>query len=238
MSLTFGGTTADRATKASPTGMDDLTSLWGIAWIYPTSYVNQRLVMAKQVGVAGPRFQLTGVAGDFSFLQTATTTHQYDSSGTPLGTPNKWYCVAFVSVFGTSCHLYFGDQTTAMAEVSYTLQQNGVTRTADTGGEFNLANRTNHDRSFPGDVGPAAYGSGTPTMATFEAWRQVPQIISGAKFFGWAGWESASTVKDYSGTGNDLTISGAVVSINEASIWTPNSRNDASRCAVQRAACW
>lgn len=214
MAMTVGAATTDRMTNTSTTGLVNLSTLSGLGWVYLPSLTANHVMLSFQSASGGWRFELNGTIGNVDFFSLGATGHSFTSSSTPLATLSTWLCIGFASVFGTSCHIYVGDAVNPMTEVTYSLQQLGVTRTADTGGEVNLGNRQPHDRAFAGDMAPWGIWNIALSQAQMDAWRLAPGTIVGAncKALWYPGMEPATaTVKDLSGNANHLTVTGATV---------------------------
>lgn len=219
MSLTFGAATSDRAIKTSPTGIAADAAAWSVGgWVNVTTLTSQRVLWSVNGSTAGNAFlRLSGTTGNLQVAQTGTTSLSYITNDTPLSATGSWFFVAVSVTFTTATHIYVGSVATDAAERTYGTSTNGASVTAQSGTIATaLGNHaTNQNVAIQGiEGGFWQYYDRALSLAEWQSVQRTGQILTSCKGSWHPGDDGASTIIDVSGTGNNLTITGATVSAN------------------------
>jgi hypothetical protein len=213
---------SDSAARTSPTGLGSAAQMSYIGWFRPNALTNSRILVRAGGSTAGSvLFRLSGTAGDFQVVQTSSGGGNLTatSSGTPLTTLNKWYCVAMSIQIGTLAKLFVGDLATLLAETSYATQTVGVApHVTDTGTEsFGLGqNAASNVVAWQGDIGPVQAYDRALSIGELRSlqWAMHIRMLANCRGSWQPGDSGTSAIPDRSGNGNTLTITGAVQSNN------------------------
>lgn len=217
MSLTFGGATTHTATKTSPTGITALATFSIITWVNPTTLVNGRNLFRSGGSTAGAiAFQTNGTGGNVAIIQTGTVNSNYITNDTPLSATGTWICMAVTHQHGTAIKIYSGNLTTALVERTYgTTTLGSGTITADSGTvTCQIGNRVANDQSIVARIGQTQVYNRILSLGELRAIQFGQRMGTGCVGHWRLGDTGSSTVTDYSGTGNHLTITGAPISAN------------------------
>lgn len=168
---------------------------------------NARLMTSASSGTGVMRI-LVPVAGGSTLREATSVTSTISASA--------WQFVVFKHDSGDTpmCRMYHGDLTTVVTEVSYSSNDNnsGTPRAAD--GNLIIGADPGNGIPFEGDI--ACVMVWPTTALTLAQIRQIqflfyPQF-SGCELFSHYGWNGTSGCVDWSGNGNNGTITGATVS--------------------------
>ena len=214
MALIFTGATSDRVDCGTNAGISDLTTWSYIAWVYPTSLGNVRLICSK--GTSGvKRFDFNGTTGNIEMLHLrATSSLSYITNDTPLSGTNAWYFVAGTcdtgGTAGSLAALYTGTLTTTVAQRGVTALDGSGALTAEGGQNFIIGNRTNADRAWTGKIAMVGAWNRVLTLAELRDLQFSPRKTSGCVGF----WilNGTGTQADWSGSGLPGTVTGATQS--------------------------
>jgi hypothetical protein len=217
MALNFGtGASSPRVDCGSGASIDNINVGTWMAWVYPTSSVNCRL-MQKGLGPAGhifytttTVFEMTIARGTQSLLANASL-----ANCAAYGT-NKHVCMAAVFDTGGAAgdqKIYMGDLATPLAEPSaYTTQRIGSGAVGDDSGvNLIIGNISSATLSYPGDVSWIAAWNRRLSHEELIAQQWHPHVTSGCVGFWVLGYNGTGTQPDWSGNGNNGSVTGATV---------------------------
>lgn len=215
MALTTGPNAGDMATKTGATGTLNLTQKTYLVWVYPTTLTASNNIFTGRSSTSGlgASLKLTGdTTGNVRLFENGTTSLDARSTGGTL-TINNWYYIAGLFDFGGTPKIYVGTLTSAAAEVSYSQQTAGATKTSEVTATLTWFNQQNI-QATPWQGAGACAGVYDRLLSAAEigqhqfSWK----ALSGCKGL-WIG-NNTTTLTDLSGTGNDLTVTGATISQN------------------------
>jgi len=225
MALTFVDDSADGVDLgASATALRDITAGAILVWAYPTAYPpasfrymyvsnqeagSRTFDIGGSGGTLGPRFILDR---DTSNLGIGATT-----ANTPHSAVNTWNCWAATwntAGADTDQHVYGGNLTNALTEVTtYALQTagSGTVQTEDpTRNPVIGGLGTGFIRGFPGRIAVVMIFNRQPSLGELKAQQFNPHVVSGCVGY-WNFW-GTGTQPDFSGHGNNGTVTGATAS--------------------------
>jgi hypothetical protein len=214
MSLVFGANATDVASKTSPTSLTALPECSIIVRVNVTTLTTQRNIWSAGGDVAGSWFlRLSGTAGDVQVAQTGTGNLSYITNDTPLAGGAAWIWLMATTKLGTAGHIYAGTLNALLAERMYGTSANGSgTPTPDSGTvKARLGNNASSTGPVQGSIDFVQLYDRILTLAEGQYIQTYRNMLSGCKGFYLPGYEGGSSVVDHSGTGNDLTITGATV---------------------------
>jgi hypothetical protein len=224
MALTFGAVNSDAVNIGTGASISNLNPLSYIEWVYPTSVATSAGLLFMQKGRAasgGTRRAFSfAAAGNFLRLTVdrATTDTDYIASSLAL-TDNTWHCIAATfnsaASAGEVVNLYCGTLTAEMAETTYSTATDGSGAVGDDSG---LAMKLGNDgaaastSAFKGRIAIAAIFNRVLTLGELQSWQFHPRVMSGCVGFWQLGYNGTSTQPDWSGNGNNGTVTGATLS--------------------------
>ena len=225
----------DHGSGASLENLPATGQFSGEAWIYKTDIGGQQCIMTKDIKVpSGWMFLVDGATATglirFIIFRGATFGNATDYRSTTLDVPNNvWTFVTFSFNEATTpkVHIYKGNLTTAMAEVSYTYSADGTGSPSNDGAgagpspAFAAATLQvgNDGRSvsetplnFKGRIARVRISDTAKTLAQFEAARKTMSLDllneSGTLLL--ADYTDTGSQTDFSGNGNTGTSSAGV----------------------------
>lgn len=217
-SITFGGATSHVANYGSGTSVDNLDPMTFIAWIYPTTFTNGR-VIGRKAGAQQKFIRLEGTGGRLNATAARSVTGA-DFITTSSMTLNTWNLIVWqwdssASVGGKTMHIYTATGTVAVAEMPYIGGgTNGSGTHDDASSDLTVGNNVAATQSFQGQIGPFAYMPKLLTVAEMEEWRRTTVLLSSGGVQVHQGFNGVSTQYDETGNGNNGTVTGAVASLN------------------------
>jgi hypothetical protein len=219
-SLNFTGTGGNNVNHGSDTSLDNLTNLTYLIWIKPNATGQAAGLIAKGVSTGGGSrrsLELRNITANaiYGTVDLSTTDAAAESTANAYNA-NEWTFIGMTyNDTAKVIKLYSGTLTSPVAEVSYS---STVTGSGTTG-----SNASNNQFV-------AAYGSGTsgnPNAAISWAaiWNRVLTLdeikqhqfrpfcnrADGCVLFTEYGWAGTGTQADFSGNGNNGTVTGATV---------------------------
>lgn len=214
--LTFGAATTDRVDCGSAASLDDLSSISVLAWVYPTSLVNDKAIVSKYRGTAGEGWILymVGTSGAIGWRRERATTDQDYVSNTGFLTADLWNCVGVLSDT-TDAKVYYGTLTSRMAEVTYSSSAGGSGILAiDASRILMIGNRdaATPNAAFPGDIALAMVWNRRLSEGELFAQQFNPRVTSGCVLYVCCGFNGTGTQADWSGNVNNGTVTGATLS--------------------------
>jgi hypothetical protein len=228
--LTFGAATSDLVNCGAAASLNNLLLWTFLAWIYPTTFTNNRWFFQKNAGGNNYRnmgeSSATGQTGigmgttnsAFPFAQSA------NSAGNIL-VLNTWNFIGGSLSADNKLRLYLGNLNTSAYEPSYAFQSTCIPPYGDDStGDFYLSNRPAADQSFQGRLAVAAYFNRALSLQEIQSWQQLPRVWMGdtqAVGFWRLGKNGVSTQFDESEYGNNGTVTGATVSSGPPMLYYP-----------------
>lgn len=225
--LEFGAATSDRLDVSNDL-LAGATSLTTIQWLRPTTLTGTRRLFGFGTSASAhtKRMVLAGTGGNVAInIARAALAADYDGTGTPLATLNKFVCLALTydESATPSCRLYVGTEQTPMATSALTENSAGVgsTNSEGTGGIYRLCNTMTASPAFAfqGSCGLAAFFfNRVLVLPELEIWRAssldepFPSIMGGCRGLWYPGNEGGGNALDYSGYGITGTVTGATLS--------------------------
>lgn len=218
MSLTFTGGNTDNLSIGANAALQGLTSVTFALWAKPSALAGARYLFGSRYeagGVSATGCQMNNTSGHIRMSMIGGVNHNYVANNLGL-TVGVWSFVAGVMVFGTSGNIYIGSLTSLAVETTYSTQQNGSVRGAETGGNFLIGNRNASSavgtiNSFAGDVAWFQFYNRALTLGEVQSLQFSPRLVlSGCVDFHIPGIvAAASSQPDWSGNGNAGTVTGA-----------------------------
>lgn len=225
--LTFASGSTNTVNCGSSTALDNVFQTSGtmMVWIFPTTLGSNTTWTAKCTGDACGTSQ--------NFFNTGATLVQFQiSRGTanlliratygvanalPTIVVNAW---SFVAVTYDSAgangnqQLWGGNLTTPVAEATvYNAQTVGSgTITDQTSGSFMIGGRPSISVAMIGRIGAVHVVNTRLSLGQLKAQQYAPHPISGSVLFTRLGFHGTSTQADWSGGGNNCTVTGATQS--------------------------
>lgn len=213
MGLSFTGT-ADRVDHGSGTSLDNLAAGTCLAWVYRTADVSsQQHIFSKESATRYFRYD-NGTGRLEAEIARATTSTFVESTGSAPAL-NTWTFLAWV--FDTAAadgdqHLYKGTLSALASESSYTTQRVGSGALTSEGTDaFIVGNRAGEFAQFGGRIDFLAYYNRAMTLAEIQSHQFHPFVANGCVLFTWYGHNGTGTQPDWSGTGNNGTVTSSAV---------------------------
>lgn len=164
---------------------------------------------------ATQRLRIDGVTGTFAALQSSTTVSAERRSSKTI-IDGKWYCI-----FGTyrnsdrTCHVYWGDLATAVAESTGGAVNNTGTGTRNTGATtYNIGNNAGTTATCDGRIERALFLPWEMTVDEMERFRHGDMSVAYDHGQPYGVWPLTSPTvsqnEDLSGHGYNLTESGGL----------------------------
>jgi hypothetical protein len=234
MALDFTGATSDRVTVSTSSELQDISSVTVAAWVYLDSAPGGNVFITEHVASGGVfRIRLrvgSDLQTDF-WLARASTQCSLESSTSALTA--QWSFIAATFEESTdSGEIYQGDLDTAAAEVSYSVNNigSGVTSTAD--GQLVIGNRVTSNVAWNGKIAFFTWISEYLSLEEiiniqYSTTRSTRPASTTGIFMhlGVHGSGGVGTQQDWSGNGNNGTITGAAKSAHAPIQIFPRWRN-------------
>lgn len=224
--LDSGGATTDAFICGSATGIDAGNPVSVSIWFYPTTLTNGLVIIGKTRPSAGAgwRVTLSGTGGNIQFYwDRATTDLQFITNTTPLATVNKWYYIAVTADTSVTpaVKFYVGDSATRATLQTTGTQTNGSGAIgADSAYNFIVGNNDNSPRNgaVPGALSVFGFWINTVrTQGEMQSWQYKPRYTDATmKIFTWPGYYGTGTHIDWTGNGNNCTVTGMTLSAQHA----------------------
>lgn len=216
MSLLFGAVNTDRVNCGSGTTLDNLTALTLMAWVYPTSNVSNKGIVNHFQGAADSGWELyTADALGNIALEWAGDTYCFgQSTTTPLSSLNTWAFLAGCATFTAKPRLYTGTLAALASEVTYDVVYTaGITRHDDAARNLMLGNKDTAatNLAFTGRIAWVGVWNRELALGEVQAQQFAPHVTSGCVGFFHLGFNGTGTQADWSGNGNNGTVTGATV---------------------------
>jgi hypothetical protein len=207
--LTFSGTNLVTLTNSS--SMNNLTAWTMIYWINPTTNIGQ---LHRQSTTGFRRTAILNANDIANTVARSTSDDDYTVNNASL-TTGQWTYLAFVYNSTASgnerFNVYKGTITSIAAELTYSNTTNGSGTVSFTG-DVVLANRSTGNDPFLGAMAFVGQWNRALTLDEIRQQQFRPRVTSGCITFLHMGFGDTSTVRDWSGTGNNGTITGATYS--------------------------
>lgn len=197
---------------------DDLTTLTVLVWFYPTSLAEtEGVIISKFRGLANEGWQFykrTDGNLSFAFARVPSyMTYTTDTAPLSIGT---WEFAAAVADQAASpvAKIYHGDLGAIAAEQTYGTAADGSgTFGLDNARQLYVGNRDagGGNAALGGRVAIAAVFNRVLTLAEIQSWQFQPRALSGCVLFVAEGFNGVGTQADWSGTGNNGTVTNATV---------------------------
>lgn len=218
MSLILGANTSDRDSCGSAAGLDGLTAFTVMLWVYITTRTDLRILVSKiNGGTLGWVWRLQSTSGNSQFLWIrATQNLSYINTGTPFAL-NTWVCAAAtLDQGGTASALvkmYFGGLTTTLAAASgYSVTQDGSgAYTSADAQNLVCGNSDGAVAALQGSEAVAMHWNRVLSLGELKQQQFRPHKTSGCILLSHLGYGGTGTQPDYSGSGNNGTVTGATV---------------------------
>lgn len=222
MSLTFTAST-NVVNFGSSASVDALgTAGTFVGWYYPTSLAGDRAYFYKMTsGYAGFGFSPPSANpnGLRMTLDRATTLLRIQDNDSVV-TSSAWNFVAATwntAGLNADQKLFVGSLTSVVSEVaSYNFQQVGSgTPTSVTSEDLGVGNVPSNPAAFAawvGDIAFVAFWSTQLSLAQIRAQQFSPHVTANCVLFCWLGFNGTGTQPDWSGNGNNGTVTGTTAS--------------------------
>jgi hypothetical protein len=130
---------------------------------------------------------------------------------------NTWNYVGFTFDIAGSANeviqIYKGNLTTVAAEISYAYRTDGSgTLNSDAAANFSIGNASGYGAAWPGTIAWFAHWNRVLTLAEVVEQQFNPHVTSGCVLFMHLGYNGTGTQPDWSGNGNNGTVTSATVS--------------------------
>lgn len=228
MSLTFTRASANRVNVGQASSLDNLPAggaMTLMLWVYRTDNGTNQTIIAKDGSFTqGWNFTVTDDNGEGTmlfFVWRSTNSEAKSNSTSANRIPlNTWTCVGvvFEEAAGQRVKFFIGNQTTTIAEVSgYTGVVNGTGTPGNDGSiDLYIGNIVRSGTAYaPGArIGPTAVFNRVLTVGEMQAWQHDPKMMAGCVGLWNLGDNGTGTQPDYSGNGNNGTVTGATQSDN------------------------
>ncbi len=222
MALTFGVGTAERVNHGSATSLDNLpdsaNGMTVLLWTYVTSRTDARKFASKARASLGAGWQLglNGTTGNVQMLCERATTDAFRvTNDTPIAA-NTWIFLAADAKISASpaTHIYTGTLTTSAVESTYGSDQDGSgAYNSDAARDFMGGNidATTPNLSIPGRIAWIGLWNRVLTLVEIQEQQFAPHVTSGCVLFSHYGYNGTGTQPDWSGNGNNGTVTSATL---------------------------
>lgn len=214
MALTLGGATSDRITVTAAASINNLAAFAVIAWVFPTTLTDLRMIYSKDNGTGSEVFfGLNGTGGNVQIqVGRATSNANAVSDDTPLSAANTWHCIAASWDGSTAPKIYRGSLTVAMVERTYLAGNTaGSGAQKDDSARDALWGNDGTTLAFQGRMAVAALFNRAPTLAELQSWQFDPRVLSGTVDLKHFGYNGTGTQLDFSGSANPGAVTGSAV---------------------------
>lgn len=224
--LTFSSTT-DTVNCGSSTTADNFWQNAGtiMMWVFPTSFPANNTLAAKctgdACGTSQSFYNISATLVQFQIARATTgeTIRATYGAGNALPTilANTWVFMAVTfDPAGTNGQqqLWAGNFSTPVAEATaYNSQVVGTgTITDQTSGNFMIGGRPSISVAMVGRIGMFHAVNSRLTLGQLKAQQYAPHRISGSILYTRLGFNGTGTQADWSGSGNNCTVTGATQS--------------------------
>jgi len=220
-SLTFGTATTDVVNHGSQSVVDDLDPFTWLAWIYPTSWAVNRILIRKGAAVTGRKviFMNTSLGQLQVNVDRVTTDTDYTTN--QIISLNNWWRVGLVfnsqGSVNNIANIYYAIGSTApIREATY----QGITDGAgaidsDAPNPLTVGNRDGSVGAFPGQIAWVGIYKGALTPAEMAEQFIVPSstMLVFSAYYG-RGSSDTALVQDLTGNGSIGVAAGTVGSSN------------------------
>lgn len=223
MSLTFGGATSDRV-QCSLTSFASLSAWTWYGWVNLSTITAGRRFFSSEDG-SSPFGGFAGRVIASGFLRVdvtrATTGTVYTTNNQAIST-GAWTFVAMTfdstASAGEVVNIYVGSPTALATECSYatTTDGSGAVTTSASANGFRLGNTAllANNLSAQGRIGPCAFFNRAMPLGEIQSHQFDPRTADGCLGLWSLGDNGTGTQTDYSGNGNNGTVTGATQSDN------------------------
>lgn len=212
--MTFGAATSDRLDCGSGATIDNLTTYTWTAWVRATTLTDGRQMLSKNdgSGVAEKGFSLNGAGGDTrQRVGYNTTDSNFITNTTPLSSA-VWKFLAWTFDSGATPQtaVWVGDERAAVAAATFgTSTAGSTTINSDAAINFLIGNNGALTLAFQGDIGPVTVHNAVLTEAQINTVRAQTMNAPSAVMVIPVGYNATATHTDWTGTGNNCTVTGA-----------------------------
>jgi hypothetical protein len=214
MSINFDATAGENVNHGSGASLDNLDTFSYLIWLRPKAVdQNAGLITKGTTGGANRRtleLRDTIVNTAIFFAVDRVTAPALAESTAAAYSANAWLFIAVAYNTSVAPQIYTGTLTTSAAEVSYNSQDAGSGATGD----------NNANNQFVGAFGAGTTGNPNADIAWVGIWNRKlssgeiaaqqfrPRVTSGSVLFTHYGYNGLSTQPDWSGNGNNGTVTG------------------------------
>lgn len=217
MALDFDSASSDKINVGSGTSLDNLTTGTYLSWVFlRSSPAHDGAISWKGLAASGSRqFRFNSGGSLLLAIFRATTNTQIEGTPSAIGF-DKWSFVATVHNTGGANgdqKLFGGDLSTIAAEPSsYISQSVGSGAVGDNSStDMIIGNRETNGRNFEGLIAWIGIWNRVLTLGEMQAQQFRPHVTSGCVLFTHCGYNGTGTQADWSGNGNNGTVTGATV---------------------------
>lgn len=214
MSLNYVVSSGDRVDHGSDASLDDLNPFTAIMWVRLTAFTNARSFYAKHS--AGNRLIMDGTGGNIRFDRARNIISAvYITDDTPLSL-NTWHLVAVTynraGGAGEVINIYVGSLTAEAVESSYGTSTDGAgAETSDAANNLFVGNISAFNRAPAGRIACFTYVDALLTLSQIRSWQFRPRKLVNAVIYSQYGFNGIGTQPDWSGNGNNGTVTTATV---------------------------
>jgi hypothetical protein len=213
-SLVFGAATSDNVLASLSRTPDSVSFLW---WHFPTTITAGRRTMGRGDGAS----YNNDVSWDFGVAGTLTVSLDRASGtasavGNKVYTTGKWWCHGITFALGSAPKIYWGDETTPLAEETYASSSAGTSGSLkDDGGRawaFGNLNDPSLNLAYQGRFALAARFRRELTLTEIRRWQFNPFADVDSDAFYLLGVDGTATQRNWSRVGIGGVVTGATVS--------------------------
>lgn len=231
MALTFGAATSDKIDAGSASQLDDVRTGTAVAWVYPTTNSGgERVWQKSNYGNSGPTMYLLSGGGFEAYIHR-NTSDLYVSTGASASefSTNEWVFMAWVfdeNGANSDQKLFIGKLDSIVAEVGSYSSQGAGSGSFDSNASQpmyvgNGWGTDEDDKPFVGDYGFFGLWNRALTLGELRALQFQPRVTNGCLVFYDMGRSGTSTQVDWSGNGNNGTITGTTMA-NHIPLFVPS----------------
>lgn len=217
MALLFDAST-EKVDCGNGTSLRDLTTWTTLMWIYIDSLVSWDVIWDKEKSSGGYRMAYLANPSSRIIVEVkrATTVCSYTST-TGTITTGSWLFLAHSFDFSGSAseliQIYKGTLSAVATEVSYAGAQDGTGAfVADDTGNFTIGNATTFNAGIDAKIAFFGHWNRVLTLEEIIDQQFNPHVTNGCVLFQKLGFNGTGTQPDWSGNGNNGTVTGATVS--------------------------
>ena len=235
MALVFGAVNSDRVDCGSAATLDDRTTMTCVMWVKWNGGAGPVRFWGK--GLGGGGYAYFGMPGGGTARLVATwdytTTDATSQSSNSTLVSGSWQCVAVTFDNTNGPKLYAGSLSAPIAETGYAVGPTAPsgTRVSDAAQNFYIGNDEGAGASFtkawPGSIASFALWNRVLSLGELLDQQFSPRVTSGCVLFAHLGFNGTGVQPDWSGKGNNGTVTGATQSAH-APLARPFGREDSS----------